>query len=544
METPSTTSRVAELVATQWPYIATTLLACAAAWVFQVLLKQTPASKIPFIGLEIGDVDKRRLAYMQSSKQLYLDGYRKASSQTVLDKFTRGRARANVHDVQFKKGVFRITTTKSYDVIVVDPRFLSELKDLPDDTVSFAASVDETMHAKYTNVRADRPIIPHVVKRDLTPALNRLNPVIAEEVDQCFQEELPPCKDFTPVNINNKLLRIVAKVSGRIFIGPELCRSEEYIEAAINYTLDVMGAQRAVSELKPWQRIFKAASLSAVKNLQQREATAMNFMRPIIEQRQRLEREDPDYQKPDDLLQWLLDDGQNKFGQQGGHELASIQLGLTFAAIHTTTMTATNAFYSAAAMPEIIPELREEIREVLREHGTFTTQALQKMKKLDSFLRETMRYYPLSWTSFSRKVLKTFTLSNGQVIPAGCSIEVPAYGLAMDGEFVEEPDKFDAFRSYRARAQEGLDGAGKAGAAAANQFVTVSPTNLTFGYGRHACPGRFFAANEIKMIVSRALLDYDIMMIDGSRERYPNLQFMTQNIPDVSKELLFKRVTI
>ena len=61
---------------------------------------------------------------------------------------------------------------------------------------------------------------------------DRLNPIIAEEVDQSYREELPPCKDFTPVNIYGKLLRIVAKVSGRIFIGPELCRSEKYIDTA------------------------------------------------------------------------------------------------------------------------------------------------------------------------------------------------------------------------------------------------------------------------------------------------------------------------
>lgn len=34
------------------------------------------------------------------------------------------------------------------------------------------------------------------------------------------------------MNIYGKLLRIVAKVSGRIFIGPELCRSEKYIDTA------------------------------------------------------------------------------------------------------------------------------------------------------------------------------------------------------------------------------------------------------------------------------------------------------------------------
>lgn len=69
--------------------------------------------------------------------------------------------------------------------------------------------------------------------------IDRLNPTIAEEVDQSYREELPPCKDFTPVNIYGKLLRIVAKVSGRIFIGPELCRSEKYIDTASELLLAI-----------------------------------------------------------------------------------------------------------------------------------------------------------------------------------------------------------------------------------------------------------------------------------------------------------------
>lgn len=121
METPATTSRVNELVAAQWPYVASTLLVCAAAWVLQAVLTQTPISKIPFIGLELGDADKRRLVYMRSAKQLYLDGYKKASSQLYQ---TSVRAPANPHIVQFKNGVFRITTTRGRS-----PRLRSHMQD-------------------------------------------------------------------------------------------------------------------------------------------------------------------------------------------------------------------------------------------------------------------------------------------------------------------------------------------------------------------------------------------------------------------------------
>lgn len=92
-----------------------------------------------------------------------------------------------------------------------------------------------------------------------------------------------------------------------------------------------------------------------------------------------------------------------------------------------------------------------------------------------------------------------------------------------DPDFISDPEVFDPLRFYKVREREGLQGADKAGAGATNQFVSVNPNNLIFGYGRHACPGRFFAANEIKMILGRALLYYDVKLADGLKERYRNI---------------------
>jgi cytochrome P450 len=127
--------------------------------------------------------------------------------------------------------------------------------------------------------------------------------------------------------------------------------------------------------------------------------------------------------------------------------------------------------------------------------------------------------------SFQRKVLKPFTLSNGQVIPAGVIIELPAHAISHDPEVFDGSDKFDAFRYYNIRQKSGGKGTKAAEIVANNQFVSVGQSSLTFGYGRHACPGRFFAANEIKMIVSRVLMQYDMKMVDGITERYPNIEY-------------------
>jgi len=41
---------------------------------------------------------------------------------------------------------------------------------------------------------------------------------------------------------------------------------------------------------------------------------------------------------------------------------------------------------------------------------------------------------------------------------------------------------------------------------------------MAFGYGEHACPGRFFASNEIKIALIHLLLKYDWKGI-GSRDQ-------------------------
>jgi cytochrome P450 len=66
------------------------------------------------------------------------------------------------------------------------------------------------------------------------------------------------------------------------------------------------------------------------------------------------------------------------------------------------------------------------------------------------------------------------------------------------------PTEFDGFRFANLRAMEGKENK--------HQFVSTSPDSLSFGHGSHACPGRFFAGNEIKLILIEALRMYDIRL--------------------------------
>lgn len=251
-------------------------------------------------------------------------------------------------------------------------------------------------------------LVIHSVRSDLTPALSkyivpfrashklttegRMNQFVRDEIDTCVPKYLPACDDWTEVTIYKALVDIIAQVSGRIFVGPELCEDPGYLDCATSYTLDMIDSVTAIKKLRPLFRPFTAPRCPEIRRLRQREKAAADMLQPMVRQRQEAAK-DPNWVKPDDMTQWMMDRGaDNNISVQ---ELANCQLNLIFAAIHTTSLTATNILYTLASTSEYINPLREEIRSVVAEHdGNITTKALQQMEKLDSYMKEVNRVYP------------------------------------------------------------------------------------------------------------------------------------------------------
>lgn len=169
-----------------------------------------------------------------------------------------------------------------------------------------------------------------------------MNPIIFRETEQAVKDEMPPCENWTPVYIYMSLANMIGKISGRVFVGPDLCRDPRYFDAAVNYTLDIVGAQQKIQAMKPWLRPFLAPRLKEVRDLNKREQDLKDLLLPIVNERLAAEKQSgADSKRPDDMLQWMI----SRLIKEGNVDvsyLARTQLGLIFAAIHTTTLTATN----------------------------------------------------------------------------------------------------------------------------------------------------------------------------------------------------------
>ena len=164
--------------------------------------------------------------------------------------------------------------------------------------------------------------------------------------------------------------------------------------------------------------------------------------------------------------------------------------------------------------PSLIPELREEMITVLKSDGWAKT-SLYKMQLLDSFLKEVSRTSRMAHATMGRYVLNPITLSDGTVLPRGALLQVPD-DQTSDSSIYPSPEIFDAHRYLKLRSLPGHENQ--------HQFVTLSTDNMVFGHGNHACPGRFFASNEIKILLCFLLVKYDWRFEPGY-QRPEDLEF-------------------
>lgn len=132
--------------------------------------------------------------------------------------------------------------------------------------------------------------------------------------------------------------------------------------------------------------------------------------------------------------------------------------------------------------------------------------------------------------------MSSIQLSDGKtVLPQGATITIPGGPMSRDEAFYNDPMRFDGFRFYRPGTED-------AGAANISQYYTgIEPGNLTWGNGRFTCPGRWYAAAMIKLIIAKLLLEYDISFPPGQQSRPENTKYDTEVHPDFGARIGFSK---
>ncbi|KAF8549790.1 cytochrome P450 [Imleria badia] len=408
-----------------------------------------------------------------------------------------------------KPAPFKVAEPNRWTVILSDRGHLEEVAKASNSELSFLAAINDQIQIEHTlgpEIHYN-PYHVAVVRNHLTRNLEVLFPVIRDEIVTSFTEVLDLKEnEWKSVTTLSVIEKIVCRTSNRAFVGLPLCRNPDWIDLNIQCTVDVMQGGTIIRLFPKFMRSLCTRLFTKVPQVITR---GMKLLGPIIEERQKYLNE---YKtawddKPNDLLSWLMDSEEAEGPELTAERLTSRVLMVNFAAIHTTSNSFAQALFYLAANPQYIQPLREEVEDIVEKDG-WSKGALGKMRKIDSFLRECQRIEGISCISLARKALKDFTFSDGTFIPKGTSIAAATLPLHHDKTVYENPDVFEPFR-FAHMCEE--DGKGPK-----QQFASTSIEYLPFGHGRYACPGRFFAASELKLMLAHVVVTYDVKLEDNA----------------------------
>ncbi|KAJ5381499.1 uncharacterized protein N7496_003927 [Penicillium cataractarum] len=273
----------------------------------------------------------------------------------------------------------------------------------------------------------------------------------------------------------------------------------------VNYTVDVITASEAIRLIPRFLRPIVAPFLGSYRKIKSELAEAKSIINPILEERRREKETALRLGKPipynNDAMEWMEQTAKGRPYNQ-----AAMQLALSVVAIHTTSDMITQIVFDLCGRETLIQELRQEIISVISQKGWKKT-ALYKLQLMDSFLKESQRMKPINIVFIRRIAEENIKLSDGTSIVKGTSLAVPNYWM-WDEKFYENPNTFDPYRFLKKRRTPGQ------GTNA--HLVSASAEYLGWGLGKHVCPGRFIASNEIKIFLCHALLKYDFKLAEGS----------------------------
>ncbi|RYP11131.1 hypothetical protein DL765_007880 [Monosporascus sp. GIB2] len=341
--------------------------------------------------------------------------------------------------------------------------------------------------------------------------------------------------EWHALNVKATILEVVARLSSRVFLGSELCRNPAWLRITVDYTVNVFFG---VTALKKWPKYLHPIVwrfVPEVRKVRDQIEEAVRLIQPVVDKRIAEGKSPTSKATYSDAIQWA-----NELANGRPYDPALLQLGFSLAAIHTTTDHLSQVLYDLCAYPEYIEPLREELVTVLKEEG-MTKAGLFKLKLMDSFLKESQRFKPGALLMMRRMVLEDVTLSNGVFLPRGTQIGIPT-NLHFDRNAYSDPEKFDGYRYVKMADDPQKE--------KFRHFVSTSPEHMGFGHGKHACPGRFFAANEIKVALCHILMKYDFKLAEGSKPTVlkmgwvlssdPMAQLMVRRREGVDEDLLHR----
>ncbi|KAK2756649.1 hypothetical protein FQN54_005094 [Arachnomyces sp. PD_36] len=402
---------------------------------------------------------------------------------------------------QYPNSAFRIKHFPG-EIVIIPNGCLDEIKNSTDAKLSFQQGSYDFFLGDHTGITGHEKATAALLRGHLGRLLDKVYTVVDDEAVRSIHTQIGDCKDWKEMALFPVVVKMIIMISQRVFVGEPLCRDEGWIK---NITIMTQGAFASVPDLWPAHpliRPFIAWRHPKLRAVREARKEAKETIKPVIQKRLE-DSKRPDFTPPDDLIQVVMDTVKGNRGKDVDFQITA-QVGTSRAALFTTASTVTHLMYDLASRPEYIEPLREEVLAL----GDVPMNRLNvaKLRKMDSFIRECQRFAVFMLVGTIRKVTTPFTMADGTHLPVGALVAVDTYHNVFKHSTLENPEVFDGFRFERLR---------NAQSDSKFQAVSTGSDHLVFGLGTQACPGRFFAIHEAKVLMARFLKYYDFKLSDN-----------------------------
>ncbi|CAO3627516.1 unnamed protein product [Cunninghamella blakesleeana] len=385
------------------------------------------------------------------------------------------------------------------------------------DKLSFLEGVQRNFHVLYLTDSAftmdDSDSLVDIIKLYLNPQLKHFTPRVIDHLTLAFDEFAGevPSEGKEIYHVYPMVQHMVAKASASVFVGTELAKNDLLIDSFKNMVIEVgteliprptMELFNSLNTLRMW---YVGKTSTKVKKHRQQLTEAVT---PEITRRLNgMASNDSNWERPDDILQSIIESKMRPQRLDVYKFTVEVLTQFIFAALHTTSENGTVAFYRIMNEPGLIDDLIKEQNEVLENEGfdkncgpeVFTRDILNKFVKLDSAVREAFRlknqHIDLPHKNISNE---NVVLSSGAIVRPGENVYINMFANHTDPSLQKIFDDLKVYKPYR------FVNAEKNAAKIGDDFVF-------FGMGKHACPGRWFAIQEIKTLISYIIRKFDVI---------------------------------
>ncbi|KIJ39456.1 hypothetical protein M422DRAFT_781034 [Sphaerobolus stellatus SS14] len=434
--------------------------------------------------------------------------------------------------IHYHGQIYKFPTLTRWYVVVNGPTFTEEIRKAPDSTMSFINALDETIRITYTmgHYMIENTYHNSVVQSKLNPRnLGNIFHEINDEIIHAFDLIIPPSTEWRRYPALETIIKILCRPVNRVFVGLPLCRNQEYLDLGVKFTTDVF-TRAIILNMFPF---FLVPLVGRVMGPSRTIHRAADHIAPLINENLKAQsngNKDSERKCSSLFLDSLIEKATEE--ERSPDRLAGRLLTLDLAGMHTTSTTLVHAlYYLAFRGNEYLEPIRAEVEEITSREG-WSLDSLSKMKKIDSFFREILRVHTMG-PLLSRITLKGYTFSDGTWIPKGTMVSASSDSAHYDQSSYPNPREFSGFR-YVDKGERERKGNRSYDA------VTITEDFMSFGFGKHACPGRFLATVNLKLMLAHLVLNYD-MKLEHEEKRPKDLYIGLSILPNTTAAIMLRK---